>query len=187
MAGLDAAVRALEAGRIVAYPTDTLLGLGVRASDAAAVERLRAAKGRPDGMPVSVAVSSTEELEALLELSRTGRRFVRLHLPGPYTVLAPPTTAGRAGVAAAALGPGGRLGVRVPDHPLARELARRAGPITSTSANRHGAAACPTMVEARREFGGAVAVYLTGGPDPSGRASTIVDLSGGEPRTIARR
>jgi L-threonylcarbamoyladenylate synthase len=187
MARLDAAVRALESGRIVAYPTETLIGLGVRASDGDAVERLRAAKGRPDGMPVSVAVSSTEELEALLDLPRAGRRFVRLHLPGPYTVLAPPTRAGRAAVARAALGPGGRLGVRVPDHPVARELARRAGAITSTSANRHGEPPCRTMSDTRRAFGRSVAVYVTGGPAPSGRPSMIVDLSGAEPRTVARR
>jgi L-threonylcarbamoyladenylate synthase len=187
MAGLDAAVRSLGAGRIVAYPTDTLLGLGVRASDPHAVERLRAVKGRPDGMPVSVAVSSTEEVEAMLDLGPAARRFVRLRLPGPYTVLARPTRAGRDAVAASALGPGGRLGVRVPDHPIARELARRAGPVTSTSANRHGDPPCRTIAEARRAFGREVALYVRGGPPPSGRPSTIVDLSGPHPRTVARR
>jgi L-threonylcarbamoyladenylate synthase len=187
MAGLDAAVRALAAGQIIAYPTDTLLGLGVRASDAAAVERLRAAKGRPEGMPVSVAVSSTEEVEAMLDLAPAARRFVRLHLPGPYTLLARPTPAGRDAVAASALGPGGQLGMRVPDHPLARELARRAGPITSTSANRHGDPPSRTIAEARRAFGADVAAYLPGGPEPSGRPSSLVDLSGPRPRPVARR
>jgi L-threonylcarbamoyladenylate synthase len=187
MAGLNDALRALAAGRIVAYPTDTLLGLGVRASDDRAIERLRAAKGRPDGMPVSVAVSSTEEAEALLDLGPSARRFVRTHLPGPYTVLARPTRAGRAAAARSAIGPGGYLGVRVPDHPLARELARLAGPITSTSANRHGAPSCRTLDEARRAFGDEIAVYLAGEPAPSGRPSTIVDLSGVSPRTVARR
>jgi L-threonylcarbamoyladenylate synthase len=187
MAGLDAAVRSLGAGRIVAYPTDTLLGLGVRSSDPDAVERLRAAKRRPDGMPVSVAVSSTEELEAMLDLAPAARRFVRFHLPGPYTVLARPTRAGRAAVARAALGPDGRLGVRVPDHPLARELARRAGPVTSTSANLHGEPPSRTIAAARRTFGSEVAVYLSGGPSPSGRPSAIVDLSGSRPRSVARR
>ena len=187
MVGLDAAARALDAGRIVAYPTDTLLGLGVRASDAVAVERLRRAKGRPGGMPVSVAVSSTEEVESMLDLGPAARRFVRLHLPGPYTVLANPTRAGRDAVAASTLGADGRLGMRVPDHPLARELARRAGPITSTSANRHGEAPYRTIAEARRAFGREVAAYVSGGPEPSGRPSTLVDLSGPRPRTLARR
>ncbi len=186
MAGLDAAVRSLGAGRIVAYPTDTLLGLGVRASDADALERLRVAKGRPDGMPVSVAVSSTEEVESMLALGPAARRFVRTHLPGPYTVLAPPTSGALEEVARAALGPEGWLGMRVPDHPLARELARRAGPITSTSANRHGERPSATLAEARRAFGGEVASYLAGGPAPSGRPSTIVDLSRPRPRVVPR-
>ncbi len=187
MAGLDAAVRALGAGRIVAYPTDTLLGLGVRASDPAALERLCAAKGRPEGLPVSVAVSSTEELEALLDLAPSARRWVRLHLPGPYTVLARPTPTGRAALAPSVVGPDGLLGVRVPDHPRARELARRVGPITSTSANRHGAPPCRTLAGARRTFGRAVGAYVGGGPAPSGRPSTLVDLTGPRPRTVARR
>lgn len=186
MDGLDRAVRALRAGRIVAYPTDTLYGLGVCASDPEAVERLRAAKGRPDGMPVSVAVSSVAEAEALLELAPMGRRFLRTHLPGPYTVLASPTREARVAIARAAIGPGGFLGIRVPDHPLARELARRAGPITSTSANRHGEPPCPSIAGTRAVFGGAVAVYLDGAPRPSGRPSTIVDLAGAEPRPVRR-
>jgi L-threonylcarbamoyladenylate synthase len=187
MVGLDTAVRSLEAGRIVAYPTDTLLGLGVRASDEAALERLRAAKGRPEGMPLSVAVSSTEEIESMLDLTPAGRRFVRLHLPGPYTILARPTPAGRDAVAPSVVGPDGRLGMRLPDHPLARELARRAGPVTSTSANRHGDAPCRTIAEVRRAFGEQVDAYLSGRPEPSGHPSTLVDLSGRRPRTVARR
>ncbi|HTW77535.1 MAG TPA: L-threonylcarbamoyladenylate synthase [Thermoplasmata archaeon] len=186
MAALDRAVRALGAGAIVAYPTDTLYGLGVRAADGAAVDRLRAAKGRPEGMPVSMAVSSTAEVEALLDLGPLGRRFVRTHLPGPFTILAPPSAAGRGAVAAAAIGPGGRLGIRVPDHPLARELARRAGPITSTSANRHGEPPCPTVATMRAAFGRDVSVYLEGAPRPSGRPSAIVDLTGDRPRPVRR-
>ncbi|MGA8303029.1 MAG: L-threonylcarbamoyladenylate synthase [Thermoplasmata archaeon] len=182
------AVRALEAGRLVVYPTDTLLGLGVRARDADAVERLVAAKGRPPGQPVSVALSSTEELESVASLTPPSRRFVRTHLPGPYTVLAR-SVSRRAPVplARAVVGPSGVLGIRVPDHPLARELARRVGPITATSANRHGAAPCRTLAEARRTFGTDVAVYLTGGPRPTGRPSELVDLTGGSPVVVARK
>ncbi len=186
MAGLEPALRALADGGIIVYPTDTLLGLGVRAGDRSAVARLRALKDRPSGMPVSVVVSSTEEVEALADLSPMARRFVRTHLPGPYTVLVTPTRGGRARVAPEILGPAGRLGFRVPDHPLARELARRAGPITSTSANRHGEPPCATPAEARRAFGPAVAVYLSGGPRPSGRPSAIVDLTGDAPRPVRR-
>jgi len=185
--GVPDAVRALAAGGLVVYPTDTLLGLGARAGDPEAIERLAAAKGRPPGMPLSVTVSSTAELEALVRLSPSGRRFVRTHLPGPYTVLVRASPAARRLLAGPTIGPRGILGVRIPDHPIARELARRAGPITATSANVHGRPPCRTTAEARQAFGRRVAVYLAGPPRPSGRPSTLVDLTGPTPRSAARR
>lgn len=181
------AVRALAAGRLVVYPTDTLLGLGARARDARAVARLAVAKGRPPQLAISVAVSSLEEAEALARLSPGARRFLRKHLPGPYTVLVRSSPLARRTLAPPTLGRSGTLGLRVPDHPLARELARRAGPITATSANRHGEPPCRTVVEARRAFRRAVAVYLPAVPTPSGRPSTLVDLTRGAPRVVARR
>jgi len=184
---LAEAVRALAAGRLVVYPTDTLLGLGAAAADRRGVARLTAAKGRPRGLPVSVAVSSTEELEGLALLSPAARRFVRTHLPGPYTVLVRGSTAARRTFPPSVLGASRTIGLRVPDHPLARELARRAGPITATSANRHGRPPARSIAAARRAFGAAVAVYLSGGPRPSGRPSQLIDLTHGAPRPVARR
>jgi L-threonylcarbamoyladenylate synthase len=181
------AVRALGAGGLVVYPTDTLLGLGALATNAHAVGNLVDAKGRPPGMPLSVMLSSTEELESLAELSPMGRRFVRTHLPGPYTLLARPTALARRTLAPEIAGPHGTIGVRVPDHPLARELARRVGPLTATSANRHGEAPCRTVAEARKAFGRSVAAYLPAIPPPSGRPSELVDLTRPSPRHIARR
>ncbi|MGI0071646.1 MAG: L-threonylcarbamoyladenylate synthase [Thermoplasmata archaeon] len=184
---LAEAVRALAAGRLVVYPTDTLWGLGAASGDPEALARLAAAKGRPPGLPVSVALSSTEELEPLATMAAAGRRFARLHLPGPFTLLAKGSPLARRTLAAGAVGATGRVGFRVPDHPLARELARRAGPLTATSANRHGSPPCRTLAEARRAFGHDVAVYLGGGPAPSGRPSTLIDVSQGSPRAVARR
>jgi L-threonylcarbamoyladenylate synthase len=184
---LTAATRALAAGGLVVYPTDTLLGLGARAADPEAVERLAAAKHRPAGMPVSVMVSSIGEVEALAELSPAGRRFVRTHLPGPYTVLVTGSAQAHRSLAPPATGPSGTVGLRVPAHPLAREIARRAGPITATSANRHGEPPCRSVAAARRAFGRSVAVYLDGPPRPSGRPSQLVDLTQRTPRLVARR
>ncbi|HTW55866.1 MAG TPA: L-threonylcarbamoyladenylate synthase [Thermoplasmata archaeon] len=186
-APLARAVRTLASGGLVVYPTDTLLGLGARAADPEAVRRLADAKGRPPGMPVSVTVSSTAEVEAFARLTPAGRRFVRTHLPGPYTLLVPASPLAERRLAPPATGPSGTVGLRVPDHPLARELARRAGPITATSANAHGRPPCRTVAEARRTFGDGVAVYLSGPPAPSGRASQLVDLTHGDPRPVARR
>jgi len=181
------ALRALAAGELVVYPTDTLLGVAARATDRDAVDRLAAAKDRPRDMPVSVAVSSTEEVESLATLSTATRRFLRSRLPGPYTLLLPASARARRLLAPSLLSPGGRLGVRVPDHPVARELARRAGAITSTSANRHGTPPARTVAEARRAFGDRVAVYLPAVPRPTGRPSMLVDLTRARPHVLRRR
>jgi L-threonylcarbamoyladenylate synthase len=181
------AVRALATGRLVVYPTDTLLGIAARATDADAVDRLADAKGRPREMPVSVALSSVEEIEPLAEVTAPARRFIRTHLPGPYTVLLPGSTLARRTLAPPLLGPAGTVGFRVPDHPLARELARRAGPITSTSANRHGEPPARTIADARATFGDSVAVYIPATPRPSGHPSTLVDFGHGNPRIAPRR
>ncbi|HTS33711.1 MAG TPA: L-threonylcarbamoyladenylate synthase [Thermoplasmata archaeon] len=186
VARLAEAARALAAGRAVVYPTDTLYGLGARATDRRAVARLEALKGRPAGQPLSVAVSSVEELERWAELSPVARRWVRRHLPGPYTVLLAPSAHARRYLSPSVLPSRGGLAVRVPDHPVARELARRVGPVVATSANRHGEPPCRSTAAARRTFGSRVAVYLAGLPAPSGRPSTLVDLRGPRPRAVRR-
>jgi len=183
---VDAAVRALEGGGIIVYPTDTLVGLGVRATDRRAVARLRELKGRPGGMPISIAVSSLEELERWTRLTSERRRIIRRTLPGPYTVLVPASVMARRKLAPDVLGPDASLGLRVPDHPVAREVARRAGPITATSANRHGEPPSPTVAAARKVFGRAIDAYVTLGPEPSGRPSMILDLRRDELRTVER-
>ncbi|MCI4343547.1 MAG: threonylcarbamoyl-AMP synthase [Thermoplasmata archaeon] len=181
------AARAVARGRLVVYPTDTLLGLAARATDRAAVDRLERLKGRPGGQPLSIALSSTEEIDSWAELSVASRAWARRHLPGPYTLLVRPSPRARRSLPSSIVPAGGRLGVRIPDHPIARELARRAGPITATSANRHGAANARTPTEARRAFGNEVAVYLPSVPPPSGRPSSLVDLSGDQPVLVPRQ
>jgi len=183
--GLRDAVEALRRGQLVVYPTDTLLGLGARARDRAAVGRMVSAKGRSPAQPVSVCVSSTEEVERYADLSPTARRFLRGQLPGPFTVLLTPSAEARRSFAPS-VGGLATIGFRVPDHPVARELARRAGPITATSANRHGAPPARTVAEARRSLGDAVRVYLPAVPPMSGVPSTVVDLIGPEPREVVR-
>jgi L-threonylcarbamoyladenylate synthase len=184
---VERAVRALRAGKLVVYPTDTLVGLGARADDPAAVERLIEAKARPSTTPLSLALSSYDEVEPWAEVTAPRRAWMRRHLPGPYTAILPASAAAKSTFAPSVLSPGGTLGIRIPDHPLARSLAELVGPVTSTSANRHGEAPARSVDEARRIFGNEVAVYLDGAPAPSGRPSTLVDLTGAKPRTISRR
>jgi L-threonylcarbamoyladenylate synthase len=182
---LDAAVRSLRAGRLVVYPTDTLWGLGARAGDPAAVRRVFEAKQRPATTPIAVAVSSVAELERLAELSDRGRTFVRTNLPGPYTLVVRPSAKARRTIASP-IGTAPTLGLRIPRHPVARELARRAGPLTCTSANLHGAPATADIRSARGALAPSVARYVTSGPVPSGVPSTLVDLTGDSPRALPR-
>jgi L-threonylcarbamoyladenylate synthase len=183
---LERAVPALRQGRLVVYPTDTLLGLGARALDRRAVERLTEVKDRPAGMPISFALSSVEEIETYARLAPFARAFVRRELPGAVTALLPVAPEARRRLPRALLGDGDTVGVRVPDHPVARELARRVGPITCTSANRHGRPPVGSIAEARSVFGREIAVYLRAGPAPRGTPSRVVDLTGSEPRAVRR-
>ena len=185
-AALANAVRALRHGELVVYPTDTLLGLGALARHRSAVRRLLTAKGRSASQPISLCLSSTEEVEQFARVSPSARRFLRRHLPGSYTVLLAPSRDGRRAFAPA-IGGFRTIGFRVPDHPVARELARRAGPVTATSANRHGAPPARTVAAARHALGRAVARYLPARPKGSGRPSAIVDLTGPDPREVDRR
>lgn len=180
------AVAALRRGELVVYPTDTLLGLGALARNRGAVRRLIAVKGRSPSQPISVCVSSTEEIERYGRVSPVARRFLRRHLPGPFTVLLTPSAEARRSFAPS-VGGLAMVGFRVPDHPVARALARAAGPVTATSANRHGAPTARTLAEARRALGRAVSVYLPALPRGTGVPSTLVDLIGPQPREIVRR
>jgi L-threonylcarbamoyladenylate synthase len=178
--------RALRSGGLVVHPTDTLYALAARALDPAAVTRLVAAKGRSPDRPLSVSVSSIAELERWGRLGPAARRFVRQELPGPYTVLVRPTAEARHALAPeVAARP--RIGLRVPAHPLALELARRAGPLVATSANRSGEPTARSLPEARSALGRDVAAYLDAPPRPSGVPSTLVDLTGPRPRRVPRR
>jgi L-threonylcarbamoyladenylate synthase len=185
--GVDRAVRALERGGVIVFPTDTLYGLGARATDAGAVRRLEALKERPSGMPISLAVSSYEEIEPLGALSPAARAVARRELPGPCTLILPAAPAARRRLPPSLFGHGRTIGVRIPDHPVARELARRVGPITCTSANRHGRPPSRTIAEARAAFGLAVDAYVDGSPAPSGTPSRLLDLTGAVMRVVERR
>ncbi len=172
------AVAAIRRGDLVVYPTETVYGLGADALDPAAIERVYEAKDRPRDRPVSMALPDVSVAADYVRMTETERAFCERFLPGPVTVLLERTkrvpdelVAGR-----------DRVGVRVPDHRIARELARRTGPITATSANRSGAESARQIGEidpSIRER----AVVVDGGQTAGGE-STVVDVSADE---IVRR
>ncbi|MEE9592168.1 MAG: L-threonylcarbamoyladenylate synthase [Thermoplasmata archaeon] len=175
------AVDLLKGGGLVVYPTDTLYGLGADPYDDEAVRRLYRVKRRQRSEPVSLVVADMAEAERLAYLLKPGRRLWKAFLPGPLTLLlpakpeAPPPPVTHEGV----------VGLRWPKQVIPRAIAAEFGPITTTSANRHGAPAPVRVEEAVGQLGSDVDLYIDAGPSPHGVPSTIVDLSQ-DPPTITR-
>ena len=180
---LDAAVRFLREGGVVAIPTDTLYGLAADAFNSNAIERVFTIKERPEGMALPVLLARHRSSCPLWHGKCLKRRYIlaEAYWPGPLTLIVRKAeglpmrlTAGQATVA-----------VRAPAHPVPRELARRLGrPITGTSANISGAPDPQSLDELRRQVGERVDCVVSAGPAPAGTASTIVDLTGDAPELI---
>src|SRR3954453_13114859 len=179
--GLDSASAALRRGELVVLPTDTVYGVAADAFNPGAVEALLAAKGRGRDMPVPVLVANAEMLAALVgELPEAAESLTGAFWPGPLPLVArhTPHLSWDLGDAR------GTVAVRMPDDELALDLIPPPGPHPVSSANRTGPPPATTMLDARLQLGAAVAVYLDGGPRPSATPSSIVDLTGDEPRLL---
>jgi L-threonylcarbamoyladenylate synthase len=176
---LEPLVEALDAGGVVGVPTDTVYGIACRPDDAAALARVYAVKRRPPEMAVGLLAASAGQLESLVTMAATARRLAAAFWPGGLSLVLPATP----GSGLAVPRPGGTLMVRVPGHPLLRELLRRTGPLAVTSANRHGEPACTTAAEVAERLAGELDALLDGGPG-DGRGSTIIDCSEDPPRVL---
>lgn len=172
--GIDDAVEAIEAGRLVVFPTDTVYGLAADARDASAIERVYAAKGRSRDNPMAFAVADIETAERFVDPSPITRSFMETFLPGPITVLCP----ARSNVPELLRGGGSLVGVRIPDHPLARSFLSKAGPVTATSANRSGRPPVENLAALDPAIERTASVCLDGGPTPGG-VSSVVDPADG--------
>lgn len=176
-----AAARAVEGGSIVVFPTDTLYGIGVDAFNTAAVTGLLAAKGRGRDMPVPVLVGSWTTVDGLLSyVTSDTRNLIEAFWPGGLTLIVEhaPSLAWDLGDAR------GTVGIRMPLHPVALELLEITGPMAVSSANRTKMAPPTTVQQAYDQLGESVSVYLDGGEVPIGLPSTIVDLTGDQPRIV---
>ena len=181
LAGLTAAALAVRAERLVVLPTDTLYGLGADAFSRSAVRSLLAAKGRGPDMPVPVLVGSWSTIDGLVTtVPAAARELVEAFWPGGLSLVLPhaPSLNWDLGVTR------GTVMLRMPLHPVALELLRDVGPMAVSSANISGRPPATTAAEAVDQLGAAAAVYLDGGPCRVGVASTIVDLTGDEPRIL---
>ncbi|HLY58026.1 MAG TPA: L-threonylcarbamoyladenylate synthase [Stellaceae bacterium] len=177
------AAERLRNGELVAFPTETVYGLGGDATDDRAVARIFAAKGRPRFNPLIVHLPDREAAGRLGEFTADARRLADLYWPGPLTLVLKRTPDCRASLlVSAGLD---SIAVRVPAHPLAQTLLRAAGrPIAAPSANRSGRISPTTAEHVRSELGRAVSMILDGGPCRLGIESTVVDLSGPVPRLL---
>jgi L-threonylcarbamoyladenylate synthase len=179
---IERAAAALGAGELVAFPTETVYGLGARADDDAAVGRIFAAKGRPADHPLIVHVADAAGARAFAsQVPAVAVQLVAAFWPGPLTIIVPRA----AGVGTAAAGGQATIGLRCPSHPVARALlvaARHVGVpgVAAPSANRFGRISPTRAAHVEAEFGDSLRV-LDGGPCELGIESSIVDCSRGVP------
>jgi len=170
----------LREGKLVAFPTETVYGLGGNALSDAAVAAIYAAKERPQFNPLIVHVQSLEEAQIYAEFSEAALELARRFWPGPLTLVLPR----RPDCALSLLVSAGldSVAIRVPAHPLAQELLQEAGlPIAAPSANRSGRISPTEAAHVREELGNRIAMILDGGPCQVGIESTVVDMTGDMP------
>jgi L-threonylcarbamoyladenylate synthase len=174
---IKAAAELIRAGQLVAFPTETVYGLGANALDAAAVAKIYELKGRPPSSPCIVHACSIEMARTLVgDWPSQAEELARRYWPGPVTLVLPKAPAIPSIVTAGLP----TVGVRVPSHPIALKLIEEAAlPIAAPSANRFGGLSPTTAEHVRRAFGDVVEI-LDGGPTEVGIESTVVSLVGGK-------
>lgn len=179
--GLAAAARAVQRGRLVLLPTDTVYGVGADAFSAEAVAGLLAAKGRGRQLPPPVLVSARTTVEALaVGVPGWARALIDELWPGPLTLVfrQQPSLQWDLGDTR------GTVAVRMPDHDVALALLARTGPLAVSSANRTGLPAATDADAAEEMLGEAARILLDGGPTPGPVPSTIVDCTGEQGRVL---
>ena len=179
--GIASAISAVKGGRLVVMPTDTVYGIGADAFDRDAVGSLLAAKGRGRNMPVGVFVGSWNTIDGLVySVPPAARELIRAFWPGALSLIVTQAPSLQWDLGDA----NGNVMLRMPMHPVAIELLREAGPMAQSSANVSGQPAAVTAAAAYEQLGDNVKVYLDGGPAEQQAASTIVDLTGVQPRIL---
>ena len=173
------AAKTLRGGRLVAFPTETVYGLGADATNDKAVAAIFAAKGRPRFNPLIVHVPGVAQAQALVEFSSLATRLAEAFWPGPLTLALPR----KADCPLSLLVSAGldTVAVRAPAHPIAQRLLEAAGvPIAAPSANRSGHVSATTAAHVAQDFGSRVDLVLDGGPSARGLESTVIGFENGK-------
>ena len=171
----------LQQGQLVAFPTDTVYGVGADAFNATAIEQLYQAKQRPDEKGIPILLADPADLEKVTQnIPDMVRRLMARFWPGPLTLIVP-----RHPDLPASISPNDSIAVRIPDCEVARALIRAAGgAVAATSANQSGRPPAQTGVEALAALAGRVTAVLDDGPTPGGIPSTIITFVDGTLRII---
>ncbi len=180
---LAEAARLIRAGELVAFPTETVYGLGGDATNERAVARIFEAKGRPQFNPLITHVPGTTEAKALVRWNDLAERLAGRFWPGPLTLVLPRAAASP--IALLVTAGLDSVAIRAPDHPLAQALLRAAGrPIAAPSANRSGAVSPTRADHVAESLGDRVPLILDGGPCAVGVESTVLDLTTSPPTML---
>lgn len=179
---IERAVEVLRGGGLVAFPTETVYGLGADASNPEAVRKIYAAKGRPRNHPLIVHLSDATRIGMwAAAMPEAGERLAQRFWPGPLTLIVKRAP----GVSDLVTGGQDTIALRVPAHAVAQALLTAfGGGIAAPSANRYGRVSATTAEHVRDEFGSAVDYVVDGGPSEVGIESTIVDVSGTRPALL---
>jgi L-threonylcarbamoyladenylate synthase len=174
------ALNVLQAGGLVAFPTDTVYGVGALAFDGKAVESIYLAKDRPIEKAIPVLIGDPADLEKVgTDIPDSAHKLASRFWPGPLTILVPKRMDLPESVSATAT-----LGVRVPDHEVARALLRAAGPMAVTSANISGKQSPVTAQEVYEQLKDRIDLIIDGGKTPGGVPSTLVDCTSTEIKVL---
>ncbi|NUM43106.1 MAG: threonylcarbamoyl-AMP synthase [Anaerolineales bacterium] len=174
------AVDVLRNGGMVAFPTDTVYGLGSLAFDAMSVDRLYIAKGRSHEKAIAILLNGADQLSQIAQnLSEASLKLAETFWPGPLTLVVQKHPS-----VPDALSPLPTVGVRVPDHLVALKLLAMAGPLAVTSANVSGEKNTNSAKEVMDQLGGRIHLILDGGRSPGGIPSTVVDCTTPSPTVL---
>lgn len=173
--GIEMAATLLREGRLVAFPTETVYGLGANALDVQAVRRIFEAKQRPSWDPIIVHAASLEQLRGLVrEWPEKAEALARRYMPGPLTLLLPKSP----GIPAECTAGRDKVGVRIPSLDIARTLIEVAGvPVAAPSANRFGHTSPTSAAHVLADLDGRIDAILDGGPTTVGVESTVIDVT----------
>jgi L-threonylcarbamoyladenylate synthase len=175
-------LRILNAGGLVAFPTDTVYGVGTLAFNGKAIESIYTAKDRPIEKAIPILIADIEDMEKVgMDVPQNAYKLAYRFWPGPLTCIIPKQPTLPEAVSATST-----VGVRMPDHEIARTLLRAAGPMAVTSANISGQPSPSTAEEVFAQLNGRIPLIIDGGPTPGGIPSTVVDCSTSELKILRK-